>query len=436
MDESVHPNLNPAMTDDDQPEDATQFVLVPFAFERMMVFGQLVFIDSVLFTLCVLPLRFLLALAAFLQHRWRHGFYALHHIHKIDVLRVALMVSGFLFVRQFPISILASFIQRESLLKLKIFLTLVELMDRLMSSYGENILGSLFWSVEAPKDQVSRGFFWHFALSVVYICLHSLFLLLNLSVFEVAVNSKNSTLVTLLILVQFAEMKGGVMKKITKSGLQKMVCGDLVERAQLLVILLILCLYNQMPEHPGNEQFWFAIAFIYCSELAVDWLKHSSVINFTRLSPAIYTECLQFFCTLLTRFPPQSSLTHISSCLEPELGLLPMPLAIIIWKVVYEFDPSHFFLHGMLLAACGWLVRYLLDLFLLAYSKSQPSNVIVKIPSEKETTNTTFSSTSSTSSSSSSTTTTTTTSLSLEKKNLKSNSDQRFGPSILKFKNQ
>jgi hypothetical protein len=34
----------------------------------------------------------------------------------------------------------------------------------------------------------------------------------------------------------------------------------------------------------------FSLLIIYMSELAVDWLKHTSIINFTDLSPHIYTE--------------------------------------------------------------------------------------------------------------------------------------------------
>ncbi len=34
----------------------------------------------------------------------------------------------------------------------------------------------------------------------------------------------------------------------------------------------------------------FSLLIIYLSELTVDWLKHTSIINFTDLSPHMYTE--------------------------------------------------------------------------------------------------------------------------------------------------
>jgi transmembrane anterior posterior transformation protein 1 len=351
-DETASPELVPAMTSADNPATATDFVTVPWHLERMIVFGQLVCAESLFFTLTVLPIRFAIALYTFVAHRVRQGYFRLHHVQKIDILRLSLVALAFLFVRGIPIPALAKFIRRESLLKLKIMLTLLELMDRLLCSYGENILGSLYWAVNESPARVERGHVWHFVLAVVYIVLHSIFLLLQVSVLDVAVNSKNSTLMTLLILVQFAEMKGGVLKNISKQRLQKMCCDDIVERFQLLVNLSLLVVHNLFERKAavaadddgsgggGDWRIFYAIAFVYASEIAVDWLKHTSIINFTRLPPTSYRDCSAFFAALLVRWPPRSWLTHASACLSPELGDLPLPLTAVALKMVVDWLQS------------------------------------------------------------------------------------------------
>src|SRR3989338_7943224 len=51
IDESAHPSLNPSMTEEDDPEHATEFVSAPINLERLIMFGLLISLDSVLFTI-------------------------------------------------------------------------------------------------------------------------------------------------------------------------------------------------------------------------------------------------------------------------------------------------------------------------------------------------------------------------------------------------
>ncbi len=57
-------------------------------------------------------------------------------------------------------------------------------MDRLMCSYGQNILGSLYWAVNQPKEKVKRGYWMHFFLAVIYISiLPNVLICFNFSLF-------------------------------------------------------------------------------------------------------------------------------------------------------------------------------------------------------------------------------------------------------------
>ena len=68
----------------------TEFVLVPFFFERMVVLGILVCVDSFLFVVSMLPIRAALALWHLLKRRPLHG------VMRWDLQRFALLIIALL----------------------------------------------------------------------------------------------------------------------------------------------------------------------------------------------------------------------------------------------------------------------------------------------------------------------------------------------------
>lgn len=86
--------------------------------------------------------------------------------------------------------------------------------------------------------------------------LHSLLLLLHISVLDIAINSKNVTLLALVVLVQFAEVKAAAMKshdicnysysprKWTRKQLFDMCCDDVSERFSLAIYVVVLFILN------------------------------------------------------------------------------------------------------------------------------------------------------------------------------------------------
>ncbi|QRW24271.1 TAPT1-like protein [Rhizoctonia solani] len=74
--------------------------------------------------------------------------------------------------------------------------------------------------------------------------LHSLVLVYQLISLNVAINSYDNALLTLLISNQFVEIKGSVFKKFEKDNLFQITCADIVERFQLSSMLLVIALRN------------------------------------------------------------------------------------------------------------------------------------------------------------------------------------------------
>eukprot|EP01089_Gocevia_fonbrunei_P018861 TRINITY_DN6490_c0_g1_i1.p1 TRINITY_DN6490_c0_g1~~TRINITY_DN6490_c0_g1_i1.p1 ORF type:complete len:357 (-),score=35.53 TRINITY_DN6490_c0_g1_i1:23-1093(-) len=300
--------------------------------------------DSFLFVFTVLPIRGLIAIYSLIKFR------KLHAIQKTDLLKLLLIIIGILFLRLFHMPSLSIFIKKESLLKLKIFFTILELMDKMLCSFGENILGSLYWSANQPPELLKRSHHFHFILGIVYIIVHATFLLFHISVLDVAINSKNNTLWTLLLLVQFAEVKSAALKDIARKKLEDMCAGDIVERFQLLIYLILLFFYNVARYHPDDTFFdlsifsrsWMkplllALLVVYLSELLVDWIKHTSIVNFVGINPHTYTEFSIKFSRKLTSLEEASFLTDRSQTVFNKMGLVPIALAVLVLRIMSDW---------------------------------------------------------------------------------------------------
>lgn len=86
----------------------------------------------------------------------------------------------------------------------------------------------------------------HFLLALAYVFGHTLVYFYQVITLNVAINSHNNALLTLLISNQFVEIKGSVFKKFEKENLFQLSCSDIVERFQISVFLLIISMRNMM----------------------------------------------------------------------------------------------------------------------------------------------------------------------------------------------
>lgn len=156
------------------------------------------------------------------------------------------------------------------------------------------------------------------------IALHSTALFYQVITLNVAVNSYSNALMTLLLSVQFVEIKSTVFKKFEKESLFQMTCADVVERFQLCLMLVIIASRNLVeigvwslsgvesntgggtgagilpksftifPEWTGQVMGPFLL--VLGSEMLVDWLKHAYITKFNNTRPAVYERFLDVLC--------------------------------------------------------------------------------------------------------------------------------------------
>lgn len=349
-------------------ERVTNFIAIPFHMEKIMLFGFFVCLDSFLYTFTILPLRF--AVALFLWARnlavWLLGGPKryLHSSHKCDLLKTLLIVSScWVLSRITDASKMYHSVRGQDVIKLYVIFNVLEIADRLCCSFGQDLLDSLFSRVTLARRKDGRqpylrplGFF---TLSLFYVFAHTLVLLYQLVTLNVAINSYDNALLTLLLSNQFVEIKGSVFKKFEKENLFQLTCADIVERFQLALMLCSIGLRNliEMTGAAGNsvaavqadtltsqvpnmgsapsanksggstasslassslsalamlgplptsftvfpsfsllETIFTPVCIVLASECLVDWLKHAFITKFNHIRPSVYGRFMDVLC--------------------------------------------------------------------------------------------------------------------------------------------
>ncbi|EPQ29733.1 uncharacterized protein PFL1_02953 [Pseudozyma flocculosa PF-1] len=329
-------------------ERVTNFIAIPFWMEKIIMFGFVVCLDSFLYTFTILPLRF--AVAAYKWAANTAGWAVLgrekrylHSSHKCDLLKALLLVlSCVILSRLTDASKMYHSVRGQDVVKLSVIFNVLEIADRLCCSFGQDLLDSLFSRITLARRKNGRqpylrplGFF---VLSLGYVLAHTLVLFYQLVTLNVAINSYDNALLTLLLSNQFVEIKGSVFKKFEKENIFQMTCADIVERFQLTLMLTAIGLRNLIELSGGGggggeggvaaasplpasftvfpslsllETVLTPLCIVLASECAVDWLKHAFITKFNHIRPAVYGRFVDVLCRdLVVGGPNQRNRKH------------------------------------------------------------------------------------------------------------------------------
>ncbi|KAG5638629.1 hypothetical protein H0H81_011348 [Sphagnurus paluster] len=175
---------------------------------------------------------------------------------------------------------------------------------------------------------------------------------------NVAVNSYDHALLTLLVSNQFVEIKGSVFKKFEKDSLFQITCADIVERFTLALMLIVVAFRNLielsgsefdfsegfvLPKSfgwfRGNNILWtisYPVLTVMLSEMLVDWLKHAFITKFNHIRPSAYERYTDVLCRDLAsgsavgrRGARKHSYVDQSPLVARRLGFASLPLAVV-----------------------------------------------------------------------------------------------------------
>ncbi|WVR04077.1 hypothetical protein IAU60_001076 [Kwoniella sp. DSM 27419] len=351
-------------------ERIANFLAVPLAVEKTTLFGALLCLDGFLYNFTVLPIRALFALTRIVTlASKRKTWWPIPIAHQHSILRMLLLlIPTVVLLVSTDASKMYHTVRGQDTIKLYVIFNALEIGDRLCCAFGQDLLDTLFArETLAPtvrkrgkgrKRQQARPAFF-FALSLGYVLTHAVIFFYMLVSLNVAINSYDYTLLSLLISNQFVEIKGSVFKKFEKENLFQIMCADIVERFQLSLMLSVIALRN-MIEMSGSDIAFLPksfirgkslvdsilspVLFVIVSEMIVDWLKHAFITKFNHVRASVYERFTDVLAkdVLLAGSPGGSSrargrnhqvLLDQSPLVARRLGFASIPLACLVIRI-------------------------------------------------------------------------------------------------------
>ncbi|XP_032128946.1 transmembrane anterior posterior transformation protein 1 homolog isoform X2 [Sapajus apella] len=283
---------------------------IPRELEKLMVFGIFLCLDAFLYVFTLLPLRVFLALFRLLTLpcyglRDRR---LLQPAQVCDILKGVILVICYFMMHYVDYSMMYHLIRGQSVIKLYIIYNMLEVADRLFSSFGQDILDALYWTATEPKERKRAH-------------------------------------------IGFVEIKGSVFKKFEKNNLFQMSNSDIKERFTNYVLLLIVCLRNMEQFSWNPDHLWVLfpdVCMVIASEIAVDIVKHAFITKFNDITADVYSEYRASLAFDLVSSRQKNAYTDYSDSVARRMGFIPLPLAVLLIRVV----TSSIKVQGILSYAC------------------------------------------------------------------------------------
>uniref|UniRef100_A0A8C5WSE0 Transmembrane anterior posterior transformation 1 n=1 Tax=Laticauda laticaudata TaxID=8630 RepID=A0A8C5WSE0_LATLA len=297
---------------------------IPRELEKLMIFGIFLCLDAFLYVFTLLPLRVFLAMFRFitlpcssLRYHLRMGLRMsdrrlLQPAQVCDIFKGVILVICYFMMHYVDYSMMYHLIRGQSVIKLYIIYNMLEVADRLFSSFGQDILDALYWTATEPKERKRAhiGVIPHFFMAVLYVFLHAILIMVQATTLNVAFNSHNKSLLTIMMSNNFVEIKGSVFKKFEKNNLFQMSNSD-----HLWVLFPDVCM-------------------VIASEVAVDIVKHAFITKFNDITADVYSEYKASLAFDFVSSRQKNAYTDYSDSVSRRMGFIPLPLAVLLIRVV------------------------------------------------------------------------------------------------------
>jgi len=170
---------------------------------------------------------------------------------------------------------------------------MLEVFDKLLSSFGIDAFDFLYWNTKHKADEWYRVLS-SFLIVTVYVVFHSFLYFAQITTLTVATNSTDQAMITVMILNNFTEIKSSVFKKFDKNNLFQLACSDITERFQLCLFMTLI-LFTGMAQAGTScldllpSSITIIVILIFCEAVA-DWIKHAFIIKINQLEPSLYND--------------------------------------------------------------------------------------------------------------------------------------------------
>ncbi|QEU59345.1 Emp65 [Kluyveromyces lactis] len=311
-------------------EQIANILRVPFQVEQFFVFAILTCLNCFLYYFTIIPLRVFHVLVV-----KRDGPKRIRQ----ELLTTAMILGPCSILNVLDTSRIYHKIKGQNAIKLYMIFQVLEMTEKLLSSVGLDLY-SIIMLKKSAKHKTEMVML--YIACCLCLSFHALIYIYQILAMNVAVNSYSNSLWTLLLSMQFSELKSAVFKRIDKEGLFQLTMADVVERFQLIVFLTVIAVRNfivarkslhDVLPHSWNVHstqslivgiFIGPIVTVIGSELIVDWIKHAYIIKFNRIRAHIYERYLQIL-----------SKDNLSNSIQFQKRLgLPFPPLIVAFLVL------------------------------------------------------------------------------------------------------
>ncbi|KAM3188472.1 hypothetical protein ACTXT7_000169 [Hymenolepis weldensis] len=206
---------------------------------------------------------------------------------------------------------------------------------------------------ETPEKVGLGAFIAQYLFALVCLSLHCLLLLAQVTTLNVAFNSQNRSLLTVMISNNFVELKSNVFRKMGKSNLFQIACADVRERFHYAVWLFIIVCRNMSASGWQYDDFLDLlpdILLILLSEFAVDWIKHAFISKFNVIASDVYEEYTVSIAYDLLLCRQGKNTSDYFELLARRMGLTPISLSCLINVMMIQTVKSSWIYVFLLLA--------------------------------------------------------------------------------------
>uniref|UniRef100_A0A673FFK6 Transmembrane anterior posterior transformation 1b n=1 Tax=Sinocyclocheilus rhinocerous TaxID=307959 RepID=A0A673FFK6_9TELE len=306
---------------------------IPKELEKLMMFGFFLCLDVFLYVFTLLPLRVLLALIRLLTLPCcgLSGSRILQPAQVCDVLKGFIIVLCYFMMHYVDYSMMYHLIRGQSVIKLYIIYNMLEVADRLFSSFGQDILDALYWTATEPKERKRAhiGVIPHFFMAVLYVFLHAILIMVQATTLNVAFNSHNKSLLTIM-------MSNNVSTNATHVYLKLSLMNYIKERFTNYTLLLIVCLRNMEQFSWNPDHLWVLfpdVCMVIASEITVDVVKHAFITKFNDITADVYSEYRASLAFDLVSSRQKNAYTDYSDSVSRRMGFIPLPLALGVYDL-------------------------------------------------------------------------------------------------------
>lgn len=306
--------------------------------------GLFLCIELFLFNFTFLPIRFMLALSALITSRVMRLFShnPVGDEKKMSTSEIIDLLKGFMFIvcvfvlrSWVDVAWLYHLFKTTSLFKLYFYFNVLEVAEKVVSYFEPGLYNILY--LNATETKTDRLYLLSYVIGcVLYMLVHTFFILCQATVLNVTINSNNTfnkNLLPILVTNYFSEIKSTVLKKFDKEAVFKMSSTD-TRKIFHLSILLLVVVVQTMDQCRGDykrlESLLWDCSKVLGGKFIIDFAKYLCVLIFNEIPANVYNE----FTTRLTgnqvkhsgasseRSEPLDLATHL-------LGFEPLPLTIL-----------------------------------------------------------------------------------------------------------